>query len=76
MPETEVERLHTILGLDVRASIDRAEAAERAEDADGWRVHAAVSALLLAMLVTGRGVMGAAVWLAWRSGVAWGRLTR
>ena len=76
MPETESERLHTILGLDVRASIDKATAAERPEDADGWRVHAAVSALLLAMLVSGRGVMGAAVWLAWRGGVAWGRLTR
>ena len=76
MPETESERLHTILGLDVRASIDKATAAEHPEDADGWRVHAAVSALLLAMLVTGRGVMGAAVWLAWRGGVAWGRLTR
>lgn len=76
MPETESERLNTILGLDVRASIDKATAAERPEDADGWRVHAAASALLLAMLVTGRGVMGAAVWLAWRGGVAWGRLTR
>ena len=45
MPETEVERLHTILGLDVRASIDKAAAAERAEDADGWRVHEAVDAI-------------------------------
>ena len=32
MPEAETERLHTILGLDVRASIDKAQAAERPED--------------------------------------------
>jgi hypothetical protein len=76
MHDAERERLTTILGLDVRASSLRADNAETAESAADWRLHAAVSALLLAMLVTGRGVAPAAVWLAWRGGVLWGRASR
>jgi hypothetical protein len=76
MHDAERERLTTILALDVRASAMRADTAETAESAADWRLHAAVSALLLAMLVTGRGVAGAAVWLAWRAGVLWGLASR
>jgi hypothetical protein len=74
--EAERERLTTILTIDVRASALRAEAAETQEAAAMWRVHAAASALLLAMLVTGHGVIRAALWLTWRAGVLWGRASR
>jgi hypothetical protein len=70
------ERLTTILTLDVRSSAIQATTATTPEAAAAWQVHAAASALLLAMFTTGHGMVRAALWLSWRAGVLWGRASR
>ncbi len=70
------DRLTTILTLDVRSSAMQATTAKTPEAAAAWHVHAAASALLLAMLTTGHGMVRAALWLCWRAGVLWGRASR